>query len=205
LLVRPSKPFLRMTIMEIRQATINDLEAILKLQEKYHVSNLTEAEKQAKGFVTMRVTAEQFTHLINSGGVFIAIRNGQLGAYSLISPWDFYRQWPIIQKMEAILPTLKYKNAVLTVENSFQYGPVCIDEAFRGQGILTRLFKAIEVVYQPRFEYAITFINKVNELSIQAHTRKTPLIIIGDFEFNDNKYYALASVFKKNSYSKWKF
>ena len=58
--------------MTIKQATLSDLDAILKLQEKYHVSNLTEAEKQEKGFVTMKVTPEQFTQLIENQGVFIA-------------------------------------------------------------------------------------------------------------------------------------
>ena len=179
--------------MEIRQANLSDLEAILKLQEKYHVSNLTEAEKLEKGFVTMRVSVEQFTYLINEKGVFIALFEGNLAAYALTSPWDYFRQWPIIQRMEAILPTLKYEGKEITVENSFQYGPVCIDEAYRGRNILTLLFAAIQKVYQPQFEYAVTFINQINVLSSYAHARKTPLSIVGTFDFNNNHYNALAS------------
>ncbi len=176
----------------VRLATLDDLEAILQLQEKYHVSNLTELEKQEKGFVTMRVTPAQFTELIENRGVFIALNDTDLAAYALTSAWDFYRQWPIIQKMEAILPTLKLGNEDLTVENSFQYGPVCIDEAFRGKAILKQLFDLIQENYRDKFPFAITFINKVNERSFKAHARHTPLSIIGDFEFNDNQYCALA-------------
>jgi hypothetical protein len=179
--------------MEIRQANLNDLEDILKLQEKYHVSNLTEDEKLEKGFVTMRVTIEQFTDLINNGGVFIARVDGNLASYALTSEWDFYRQWPIIQRMEEILPTLKHEGKDITVENSFQYGPVCIDEAYRGRNILTHIFTAIQKAYQPRFEYAVTFINQVNVLSSYAHARKTPLSIVGTFDFNNNHYNALAA------------
>ena len=176
----------------IRQAGLKDLEAILQLQEKYHVSNLTEAEKQQKGFVTMKITPEQFTELIEKQGVFIAFSDERLAAYALTSAWDFYRQWPIIQKMEAFLPALRHNSTLLTTENSFQYGPVCIDEAFRGQDILTRLFQAIQEAYKEQFSYAITFINQINERSLRAHARRTPLSIVGEFAFNGNLYYVLA-------------
>ncbi len=180
--------------MTIKQATIEDIEAIMQLQEKYHVSNLTEVEKQTKGFVTMKVTHEQFTHLTSNGGVFIAItKSGQLAAYALTSDWAYYSQWAIIQEMESLLADFSLENVAITTKNSFQYGPVCIDEAFRGQGILEQLFKAIQETYAPKYAFAITFINKQNERSMRAHARQTPLSIVGDFRFNDNEYWALAA------------
>ena len=149
--------------MTIKQATADDIEAILKLQEKYHVSNLTETEKQTKGFVTMKVTHEQFMHLTSKGGVFIAVSDsGTLAAYALTSDWAYYNQWAIIQEMARLLPAFSLENSAITTKNSFQYGPVCIDEAFRGQGILERLFTAIQGVYAPHYAFAITFINKQN-------------------------------------------
>lgn len=180
--------------MTIKQATKQDIEAIMQLQEKYHVSNLTEAEKQSKGFVTMKVTHEQFTHLTSNSGVFIAVtETGDLAAYALTSDWGYYSQWAIIQKMESLLVDFSLKNSAITTKNSFQYGPVCIDEAFRGQGILAELFKAIKVVYAPHYAFAITFINKQNERSMRAHAQQTPLSIVGDFAFNDNEYWTLAA------------
>ena len=139
----------------------------------------------------MKVTPQQFTELIENKGVFIAKVENQLAAYALTSAWDFYLQWPIIVKMESILPTLTLNNDILTIENSFQYGPVCIDEAFRGQAILKQLFDSVQTEYRGRFSFAITFINMVNERSFRAHAKNTPLSIIGHFEFNDNKYAAL--------------
>ncbi len=180
--------------MTIKQATADDIYAILELQEKYHVSNLTEAEKQSKGFVTMKVTHQQFTHLTSKGGVFIAVADsGALAAYALTSDWAYYNQWAIIQQMASLLPTFSLEKSAITIENSFQYGPVCIDEAFRGQGILGQLFTAIQAVYAPQYAFAITFINKQNERSMRAHAQQTPLSIVGDFSFNDNSYWALAS------------
>ena len=179
--------------MIIRLALVDDIEAILQLQEKYHVSNLTEAEKQQKGFVTMRITPEQLTQLIDDACVFIATSDDDLAAYTLTGTWDFDRQWAIIQRMELFLPTLNLENATITVENSIQYGPVCIDEAYRGHDILTLLFDAVENHYRSKYAYIVTFINQINERSLRAHAKKTPLSIIGTFDFNDNQYYALAS------------
>lgn len=179
-------------MITVRTAVLEDLEDILQLQEKYHVSNLTEAEKQAKGFVTMKVTPEQFTHLITEKGVFIALKDYQLAAYALTSPWAFYRQWAIIETMENLLPAFTFESKELTIDNSFQYGPVCIDENFRRQGILKLLFDAVKSFYASQFEYAITFINKINERSLKSHAQNTPLSIVGNFEFNGNQYHALA-------------
>jgi hypothetical protein len=179
--------------MTIRQATTNDIEAILRLQEKYHVSNLTEAEKQEKGFVTMKATTEQLTFLAERGGIFVAVANdNQLAAYAFTSDWDYYGQWAITKRMEEFLPTFSLDNQVLTTGNSFHYGPVCIDEAYRGQDILTQFFEAIKPVYAARYPFIITFINRQNERSMKAHARRTPLSIVGDFDFNGNDYVALA-------------
>ncbi len=179
--------------MTIRQANPEDLDDILSLQEKYHVSNLTVIEQQEKGFVTMKVTSDQFLELIQKRGVFIAIVDNILAAYALSSDWRFYRQWAIIKEMEAVLPTFTLNNAILKVDNSFQYGPVCIDEAYRGRNILAYLFQAIERYYAKKYAYSITFINKKNERSLRAHAKQTPLSIVGSFGFNENEYFALAS------------
>ena len=187
-------PKYELNMIIVRHATLDDLEAILQLQEKYHVSNLTEAEKQTKGFVTMKVTHEQFNKLVSKNGVFIAVADtGELAAYALTSDWAYYSQWAIIQQMANLLADFSLENSAITTENSFQYGPICIDEAFRGQGILAQLFEAIQVVYAPHFAFAITFINKQNERSMKAHARQTPLSIVGDFKFNDNEYWVLAA------------
>lgn len=179
--------------MKFLQATTEHIEAVLKLQEKYHVSNLTEAEKQEKGFVTMKATTEQLTFLAERGGIFVAVANdNQLAAYSFTSDWDYYGQWAITKRMEEFLPTFSLDNQALTTENSFHYGPVCIDEAYRGQDILTQFFEAIKPVYAARYPFIITFINRQNERSMKAHARRTPLSIVGDFDFNGNHYAALA-------------
>jgi hypothetical protein len=179
--------------MTIRLAQLNDLDKILQLQEKYHVDNLTEAEKLELGFVTTRFTTAQLTDLIDQKGAFIAITDaGQLAAYALSGTWDFFSQWAIFPFMLTRLPSIRYRNEELTTVNSCQYGPVCIDGAFRGKNVLKQLFSAVLLHYQDRFPFICTFINAKNERSAKAHTTKLPLEIIDTFGFNNNTYYTLA-------------
>jgi hypothetical protein len=179
--------------MKVLQANPEHIDAVLKLQEKYHVSNLTEEEKQTKGFVTIKMSASQLLDLVEKRGVFIAMTEAQeLAGYAMSGDWTYWGDREILQKLATILPTCPLSGKDLTVQNTCHYGPVCIDEAFRGQGILTQLFSAVQAYYALQYPFVITFINRQNERSMHAHARRTPLRIVGDFDFNGNQYAALA-------------
>jgi hypothetical protein len=42
----------------------------------------------------------------------------------------------------------------------------------------------------------VTFVNKTNNRSYEAHTRKLGLDVIQEFEFNNNLYYEMACLTK---------
>lgn len=48
-----------------------------------------------------------------------------------------------------------------------------------------------------RFPILVTFVNKTNERSYAAHTRKLGLDVIQEFEFNNNIYYEMACLTSK--------
>src|SRR5690606_16865556 len=92
------------------------------------------------------------------------------------------------------LPHLSCQGHRLSVQNSFQYGPICIDVSVRGSGILEGLFSLVKEEMAHRFTYLVTFINKNNPRSFAAHTRKLGLEVIQEFEFNSKQYYELACI-----------
>ena len=58
--------------MIYRNATIDDIEAVARLQQKYHVSTIDEKDKK-DGFVTTLFTHEQFKEIIEKeNGLAIA-------------------------------------------------------------------------------------------------------------------------------------
>ena len=177
--------------MLYRNATVADIPQIESLQKRYHVSFINEEEKK-NGFVTTLFTPEQLTELIEQeDGISLACDGDKVVAYAMAGSWQFWSKWPLFQYMIADLPNTQYLGQTLTTENSYQYGPVCIDMAYRGQGVLQELFAHSARQMGRRYPILITFINHVNPRSYKAHTEKVGLEVIKNFSFNGNNYYEL--------------
>ena len=177
--------------MLYHNATVADIPQIESLQKRYHVSFINEEEKK-NGFVTTLFTPDQLTELIEQeDGISLACDGDKVVAYAMAGSWQFWSKWPLFQYMIANLPNTQYLGQTLTTENSYQYGPVCIDMAYRGQGVLQKLFAHSARQMNKRYPILITFINHVNPRSFKAHTEKVGLEVIKDFSFNGNNYYEL--------------
>ncbi len=101
-----------------------------------------------------------------------------------------------VEDIDGVL-MLQEKNLVTNLnedskDNSFQYGPICIDSRLRGTEAFPILFHEMRKEMSKRFRIGTTFINKQNERSYQAHIRKVKIDVINEFTFNNNHYYGLA-------------
>ena len=177
--------------MEYRNATLDDIASVNELQKRYHVSTVSEEDKK-DGFVTTLFTQEQFSDIITKeNGLTIALDGGKVIAYAMAASWQFWSQWPMFQFMIGDLPNVSYIGKQLTAENSFQYGPVCIDKAYRSKGVVCNLFETSRITMSKRFPILITFINQANPRSFAAHTKKVGFEVIKTFDYNNNHYYEL--------------
>ena len=98
----------------------------------------------------------------------------------------------IFEYMIQLFPSFSFKNFEITTTNSFQYGPICIDKNYRGQGIITELFDYMRIQMMEKYPLSLTFINKINIPSYKAHTQKLSWEVIDEFHYNNNVYYVLA-------------
>jgi hypothetical protein len=176
--------------MITRVANQSDIDGILELQSRNLYINLSEVE-QAEGFVTTPFTVEQIKTLLTQTGVFVAEEQGRVMGYAFAGSWDFFSQWPIFPYMVSRFPQVNFQDTQVTVDNTFQYGPVCIERTLRGGGVFPQLFETMRSSFSSRFPIGLTFINKANPRSLAAHTRKLNLEIIDEFEFKGNSYYGL--------------
>ncbi|MDX9918314.1 MAG: GNAT family acetyltransferase [Gudongella sp.] len=177
--------------MIYRNATLEDIPAISELQKKYHVSTISD-EDRPNGFVTTLFSEEQFAELITKeNGVAIACDGDRVVGYAMAASWEFWSEWPLFQHMIEDLPSTEYLGQNLSTENSYQYGPICIDKEYRGTEVLSKLFDFSREQMMNRFPILITFINHINPRSYEAHVRKLGLDVIKDFVFNNNNYYEL--------------
>ncbi|MCB9480620.1 MAG: GNAT family acetyltransferase [Desulfobacteraceae bacterium] len=183
--------------MQIKIAGLSDIEETLKLHYKYQIDSIKEEDKN-DGFVTTPFTKDQLTDLIiKEQGLFIAEQNNQVYAYVMAASWQFWSAWPLFQFMIKDLPSLKYQGYTLSTENSYQYGPVCIDKSLRGTGLLNEIFDFAKNEMAKRYPVLVTFVNKINPRSYAAHSKKLGLDVIQEFEFNNNFYYEMACLTSK--------
>lgn len=178
--------------MHLKLATLEDIDGVLTLHQKYQIATIA-AEDKPDGFVTTPFTREQLTQLIEQEqGLTVATHQGQVVAYVMAASWQFWSRWPIFAHMIAQLPTLTYAGRQLSTANSYQYGPICIDKAYRGSGLLEQIFSFSREQMASRYPVLVTFINRINARSYAAHTQKLGLEVIREFAFNDNHYLELA-------------
>lgn len=177
--------------MEYRNAELKDISKIQLLQQKYHILTISEEDKP-HGFVTTLFTENQFKELIEKeNGLAIACDDDKVVGYAMAASWQYWSAWPLFQHMINDLPNITYLNTVLNEENSYQYGPICIDKQYRGTDVLPNLFEFSRLQMKDRYPILITFINQINNRSYEAHTRKLGLDVIKTFDFNNNHYYEL--------------
>ena len=177
--------------MEYKIAQIKDIEKVLELHSKYQIDSIKQEDKK-DGFITTAFTKEQMVDLITlEQGLFIAIENEKIVAYVMSASWKFWSRWPMFAFMMEDLPNLEYLGQKLSVQNSYQYGPVCVDIEYRGSGVLEKIFDFARENMAKRFPILVTFINKINPRSYEAHTKKLKLEVIEEFSYNNNNYYEL--------------
>lgn len=178
--------------LELKVATTENIDEILKLHYKYQIDSISEEDKQ-DGFITTAFTREHLIHLIEKeNGLFIASQSNHIVAYAMSASWQFWMQWPMFKFMVEDLDNSLFQGQQLTINNSYQYGPVCVDKSVRGQGVFEQVFNFALQEMSKRYPLMVTFINKINPRSYQAHTRKVGLEVIQAFEFNNNQYFKLA-------------
>lgn len=175
----------------LKVADAHDIKAFLRLQEVNLITNIP-AKQHTSGFVTTPFTVDHLHHLIAEKELFLALdETGQVAAYLACPSWGFLQQWPIFYHMVSLFSGLTYREEPVSAHNSYQYGPVCIDARYRGTPLLSQLFQYGRQQMASRHPFAFTFVNKRNQRSYEAHSRKLGLETIGEFSFNDNEYHIM--------------
>ena len=177
--------------MTYKVAKVEDIKKVLELHAKYQKDSIKEEDKK-DGFVTTAFTSQELTELITEEkGLFIGVKDDKVLAYVMSASWQFWSKWSMFAHMIKDLNNLSYLGQTITVENSYQYGPVCIDKSVRGSGVLESIFDFAREEMSKRYPILVTFVNKINPRSFEAHKRKLGLEVIQEFEFNGNFYYEM--------------
>lgn len=183
--------------MQYRRALSSDYLGIVALQNKNLRAALT-APEQADGFLSVQFSEEQFQAMNHDLCVIVGVDQKAVRCYACASSLEFNQQVPLIVNMCEDLKKISYQKKRLSDYASFIYGPVCIDKAYRGKGILLNLFQEVLAFLRKEHSYLellVTLIAKNNLRSLNAH-KKLGLEMVGEFSFNENVFSILVFIIR---------
>lgn len=177
--------------IELRLAASADVDDILALHMKNHVATL--GDDLSDGFLASNFTREQMEDLVErEKGVAIARgEDGELLAYATAAPWAYWSQFPFFAYLATQVPGKELDGHDLTLDNTYEYGPVCVASHARGTGLFECIFAFSLGTRRSQYPYMIAFVNERNGRSLAAHL-KVGMERIGTFAYEGGSYILLA-------------
>jgi predicted GNAT superfamily acetyltransferase len=182
------------------QAKPQDYSAILRLQSANFIGNLS-TEERKEGFLSAEFTSRQVAEMAEDLGTTIASVDGAVVAFLCAFRNEFNHGSPVIAKMVENYDRVHFDGKALSSYNSYVYGPVCIDRAYRRRGLLRGLYEAQKRELAGRFEVGVAFVSRTNPHSLEAHVAGLGMTEVGEFELKGNVYVILAFGVPANIFS----
>ncbi|MEJ8840904.1 GNAT family N-acetyltransferase [Lacibacter sp. H375] len=151
--------------------TKEELEGILELQQSNLAQGLTVDEIQSQGFVTVKHSYEVLKKMNDLEKHVIAKDDEAVIGYCLAMTKQSRFEIPVLVPMFDVFDQIVYKEKIISTLHYIVVGQVCVDKAYRGQGIFDNCYAAYKEFYQKKYDLAITEIASSNIRSLQAHKR----------------------------------
>tara|TARA_R110000868_G_scaffold165660_1_gene399202 strand:- start:2467 stop:3021 length:555 start_codon:yes stop_codon:yes gene_type:complete len=150
-----------------RVSTIEELNQILKLQEKNLRHLISDEEKEKEGFVTLQHDFEMLKKMNDGCAHCIAKHEGEVVGYVLSMLKDFKKDIPLLVPM-----FIEIDEAIMKHNLSSSYiamGQICVDKKVRGQGVFRGLYHFMAQELKNDFDAIITEVDTKNKRSSNAH------------------------------------
>ncbi len=145
-------------------AALPDLEQIVRLQRKYHSSAVDAAEWASDGFVTLEYSVPKLQQIAGPYRHVVAKAGPEVVGYALVMVPECRGLFPILDDMFAAIDA-----SAMARRRYFVMGQVCVDKAWRGQGLFRAMYATLREQMHADFELCITEVSTRNIRSVRAH------------------------------------
>jgi len=151
--------------------TQNELSQIYHLNQRNLKQNLNEETRKHEGFVTWLYSMELLEKMHQLSPSIIIKDADYLAAYALTTLKEAKTFHPDLELMFCNLETVWYKNKPLSDYKFYCMGQICVDEKFRGLGLVLMLYVKHKEVYSNQYDFILTEISTSNTRSLKAHEK----------------------------------
>lgn len=151
--------------------TDQHFEQILALQRKNHFSEISEEEQFNNGFVFASHDLQQLKIMALHVPQIIAVCEEKVIGYNLAMTGFMENVLPSLIPMFEEFKKWDYEGKPLMDYQFIVGGQVCVDEDFRGRGLIGELYRKTRDTVGKDYELCITEISVRNVNSLKAHER----------------------------------
>lgn len=146
-------------------------EQIVDLQRRYHASALSPDAQRREGFVFAEHSVPLLRRMSAELPQAIAVSNDVVVGYCLALSLSLRDELPSLAPMFDQFDRCAYHGRPLSDFRCFVGGQVCVDRAYRGRGLLARLYEQIRLSAPGPHDLCVTEIAVRNRVSVRAHER----------------------------------
>ena len=147
-----------------RASNTKELDQIIALQQQNLNQNVSTEDKNNEGFLSVQHDLEILTKMNDDCPHIIAKSNDLVVGYALCMHKKFANNIEVLKPMFMQIESAFEKNI-----NYVTMGQICIDKAFRRQGIFKGLYEFMKNELTSKFDMVITEVDSTNLRSLNAH------------------------------------
>jgi GNAT superfamily N-acetyltransferase len=144
---------------------------ILQLQKQNLFSTLRAEQQAQQGFVFAEHTIPLLQMMAAHLPQVIALSDGKVIGYNLAMPASMQYALPSLVPMFTEFARTQYKGRPLATYHFMVGGQVCVEQAFRGQGLLRRLYHETRDRLPAGYQLCVTEVAARNHVSLHAHQK----------------------------------
>lgn len=150
-----------------------ELHQILRLQQRNLPTSVSKEEVTSEGFVTVQHDFQLLKAMQDKCPHIIAKDGDTVVGYALSMHPDFGNAievlLPMFEQIHRYFDSIEAATQLLSHNNFVVMGQICIDKAYRKQGIFRKLYAFMKSNLPVPFSTIITEVNAKNQRSLNAH------------------------------------
>ena len=159
-----------------------DLEGIKQLQQNNLSKKLSKEEAMREGFLSAEYSTE-FLKIMHDASPSVIAKDGEeVVGYALVAVQSVRQHHELLADLFNSIDTKLYKGLALKNSNYVVVGQLCVAKAYRGQGLVQKMYEYFKDCLSIQYDYCITDVASDNPRSLKAHL-KTGFTVIDSLNY----------------------